>query len=66
MDRFKVIEGSQSCHSWFDWTVVNTDKPNRAGDEFEAVCECFEEENARMIATALNAQRPSGASERSA
>lgn len=65
MDRFKVTNESQSAHCCFGYTVVDTTKPdiiggrqwtNRDGEpQFESVCECFDEDNARMIADALNA-----------
>lgn len=52
--RFKVVEGSESKHCCFDATVVDTTKPWSA-DRYEPVCECFESEDAKMIADALNA-----------
>lgn len=52
--RYRVIEGSQSSHCCFEWTVIDT----YVG--FEAVCECFDEADAKMIAEALNLNpRPS-------
>lgn len=60
MVRYKVVEGSQSCHCCFDYTVVDTHNPVMIGgrqyrDQFEQVCECFYEVDANMICDALNA-----------
>lgn len=62
--RYKVVNYSQSAHCCFDATVVDTTKPmilggehyrNPHGDlQYEAVCECFEKEDAEAIAKALN------------
>ena len=52
--RYKVVEGSQSCHCCFDATVVDTTKPTMIGPQFESVCECFNEEEANLIAESLN------------
>lgn len=59
MSRYLVVEGSQSWHCCFDWTVVDTTQPVIiAGDhykgQFEAVCECFEQWQASEICEALN------------
>lgn len=57
-ERFQVVPGSQSCHCCFEWTVVDTSKGRNAyeGDPaFEALCECYEEADARRIAAGLNA-----------
>ena len=56
-ERYRVIEGSQSAHCCFEYTVVDTAKPSNdyEGDvSYEAVCECFEREDADLIAKALN------------
>lgn len=60
--RFKVIDGSQSCHCCFEFTVVDTSKPVMIGGkhyegQFEPICECFERADADLIASALNAER---------
>jgi hypothetical protein len=61
MDRYKVVEGSQSAHCCFEFTVVDTTKPDLMGDgtqyldHFSIVCECFEREDADRIVSALNA-----------
>ena len=64
MSRYKVVEGSQSCHCCFDATVIDTTKPSMIGGEqyegdngpqFDSVCECFEVEDANIICAALNA-----------
>jgi hypothetical protein len=58
--RYKIVEGSQSAHCCFEYTIVDTTKPVMIGGEhyknqFEPVCECFEEGEAKLIADALNA-----------
>jgi hypothetical protein len=58
-DRYKVVEDSQSGHCCFDYTVVDTTRPEMIGgeqykDHFEAVCECFDREDADLICSALN------------
>lgn len=58
--RFKIVEGSQSGHCCFGLTIVDTTRPKMIGgkqyrDEFESVCECFEDVDASMIVAALNA-----------
>lgn len=51
--RYQVIEGSQSCHCCFEWSVIDThDKQYRK--EGQAVCECFEHQDAIAICEALN------------
>lgn len=64
MARFQVREESQSGHCCFEATVVDTDKPDMLRGEhyapdgvprYEPVCECFDMDEARMIADALNA-----------
>jgi hypothetical protein len=67
-ERFKVINGSQSAHCCFDFTVVDTTDAvivagkqwlDRDGEpQWRAVCECFEEEDAVRITRALNAFPP--------
>jgi len=55
--RYKVIEDSQSGHCCFDWTVVDTETPHSVYASlglFEAVCECFEKEQAKLVCAALN------------
>ena len=62
--RYVVVDGSTSAHCCFVATVVDTDRPEMIGGEqwedegvpqYEAVCECFEPEDAERIAAALNA-----------
>lgn len=60
---YKVIKGSQSNHCCFSYTVVDTRKPVMIGgehyeNEYEAVCETFEEDDAKLICNALNATHP--------
>jgi len=57
--RYKVVEGSQSCHCCFDATVVDTTRPVMIGGsqydgQFEAVCESFDTADAQLICDALN------------
>jgi hypothetical protein len=63
--RFRAIVGSRSGHCCFDWSVIDTTQPVRFGPDYyrdhktgevqyEAVCECFHEAHAKMIADALN------------
>jgi len=58
--RFEVREGSESGHCCFEATVVDTATPHPVygtlnPPQFNWVCECFEVEDARRIAAALNA-----------
>lgn len=58
---YKVVEGSESAHCCFAYTVVDTSKPviingKQYDDQFEAVCETFEKEDAEKICNALNAR----------
>jgi hypothetical protein len=62
-ERFKVVDGSTSCHCCFEATVVDTTKPIVFGDkpyirdgepQFEAICECFDKADAERIAAAMN------------
>jgi hypothetical protein len=57
--RYAVVGGSQSSHCCFAATVVDTAKPvmihgEHYNGQFEAVCECFDDADADMIAAALN------------
>ncbi len=53
--RYKAIQGSQSGHCCFEATVVDTDTPHPIHPEkCNAVCECFEAQDAELIAKALN------------
>ena len=63
--RFRVVDGSQSAHCCFAATVVDTTQPVMVGGEhyneqFESVCECFKEDDAKKIAEALNAAEEKG------
>lgn len=62
MPRYQVMPGSQSCSSFFHYTVVDTYHVYTDADQFEliqtlyeSVCECADEVSALMIAIALNA-----------
>lgn len=71
-DRYQIRQGSQSCHCCFDYTVVDTSKPDMVAGkqwmgsdgktpQFESVCECFEEADAVAICEALNLREKSRA-----
>jgi hypothetical protein len=51
--RYLTIEGSQSCHCCFRWTIVDTYQP-KIYHKWPSVCECYEHEDARRIEHALN------------
>ena len=58
--RYVVIPESQSGHCCFDYTIVDTERPQlingmRYNKQCAPVCECFEEEDALLICAALNA-----------
>lgn len=58
-ERYTVVEGSQSAHCCFAFTVVDTTKPVMVNGaqykgQFEALCECWERSEADQIARALN------------
>jgi len=68
-NRYKVVDGSQSCHCCFSETVVDTTKPVMIGgkhyeSQYEAVCECFDAADAKLICDALNAYSPNDGSQR--
>jgi hypothetical protein len=73
-ERYQVVLGSESAHCCFEATVVDTTRPilDRSGKpmnydgrvHYEAVCECFEQDDAQMIAKALNAASISKEEER--
>lgn len=60
MDRYIIIEESQSAHCCFDYTVVDTHAGATKNDKGKHVywnrtmCECFELEEAEEICKALN------------
>lgn len=59
MERYKVVDGSQSMHCCFEATVVDTSRPVMIGgkhynNEYESVCECFDVAEAESICSALN------------
>lgn len=62
--RFVVVDGSQSAHCCFGFTVVDTTKPvmigaNHYEGQFEPICETFERADAEMITDHLNAEKSS-------
>jgi hypothetical protein len=52
--RYKVVEGSQSYHCCFEYTVVDTSNITILDKDGSPVCETFELWQAEMIADALN------------
>lgn len=55
VERYKVMEGSQSAHCCFEWTVLDTEQKEEYTESgFLAVCECFERADAEKIAISLN------------
>lgn len=69
--RYAVYAGSKSSHCCFDATVVDTTKPEFIGGEhykdiitgqfhYETVCECFTEEDAKLVCNAMNADECDG------
>lgn len=53
--RYQVVTKSQSGHCCFVATVVDTAKPLEwPAGEYASVCECFNVQDARKIAKALN------------
>ncbi len=62
-DRYLILERSKSGHCCFLYTVMDGSKPEMIGGKhyecskgkhYEAVCECFEKEEAELVAAALN------------
>lgn len=58
-ERYRVVEGSQSYHCCFGYTVVDMTKPVMIGDkhyndQYEAMCETFDKADADRICQALN------------
>lgn len=63
MSRYIIFNGSKSCHCCFEYTVMDSTKPDMIGDihyesdgvkHYETVCECFDLESAEMVCNALN------------
>lgn len=63
--RYRVVEGSQSRHCCFSYTIVDLHRPEMIGGEqfedsngvpqFEEICECFFRADADRVCAALNA-----------
>jgi len=53
-DRYEARKGSQSYHCCFEWTVVDTHRPMGYKQNCHPMCECFDREEADLIANALN------------
>ena len=59
-ERYKIIEGSQTGHCCFEYTVVDTLSIKSRGEteadiRYAEVCECFDRPSAVLICNALNA-----------
>ena len=65
-ERYTILKESKSGHCCFQATVMDTTKPDIIGGEhymdengdlhYKTVCECFEIEDAEVVAKALNLQ----------
>lgn len=58
-ERYKVLEGSQSAHCCFAYTIIDSQKPtsNIRGEQYyENIAEVFERADADAIAKGLNAE----------
>jgi hypothetical protein len=58
-ERYAVVHGSQSSHCCFSWTIVDMTQPvmihgKHWQDQYEPLCECFNEQDADLICVALN------------
>lgn len=67
MSRFFIVQGSESGHCCFQFSVADKAKPiSYHGvpflvdglQQYETVCECFFKEHAELICDALNAKYP--------
>lgn len=68
MARYVIFEGSFSGHCCFEFSVMDTTKPEIDGDGellvfdgqacYETICECFTKEDAETVCAALNSQTP--------
>lgn len=59
--RYQVVDGSESGHCCFEATVVDVQRPNPAHPNFfYQMCECFDINDAKLIAEALNGQPDAG------
>ena len=65
MTRYKIVEGSQSGSHGFEYSIVDTTKPELRFDgvqiiddngqpQYEQICECFNKVEAELICNALN------------
>lgn len=53
--RYKILDGSDSGHCCFEYTVIDTSKPQSWDkDRYELVCETFTKEDAELICNCLN------------
>lgn len=53
--RYKIVEGSESGHCCFYYTVVDSSqKEYEHGKKFKSVAECFDDEDAKSVCKALN------------
>ena len=59
MSRYEIVEESQSAHCCFGYTVVDKLCPvikhgKHYNNQYDAICETFDYENAALICRALN------------
>jgi hypothetical protein len=55
--RYKIVQGSQSAHCCFGYTIVDTTTVLTGyKDDYEEICECFELQQAELICDALNSR----------
>ena len=53
--RYKIVEGSESGHCCFYYTVVDTSATaHEHTKKFKSVAECFDDEDAKAVCKALN------------
>lgn len=66
MSRYNIVPRSTSGHCCFEFSVVDTARPQTIGGHhlrgadgqlrYETVCECFYKADAELVCAALNAQ----------
>lgn len=54
MAYYTAVQGSETAHCCFSWSVVDATRRDEGGDYDTPICECFDEASARRIASALN------------
>jgi len=56
MSRYKMVDGSESKHCCFSYSIIDLSNFELIGEEkyYETVCECFSLQQAEKICDALN------------